>query len=501
MFFREKRNNSGSISIQVIQKLDGKNKVVKTIGCSKDTNEIKLLKQEALNFINTYAGQQILNLETNNSVKPTSKQIEESIDSIKLIGPNLILGKIFDQIGFNEITDALFKQLVISRIVAPKSKLATTRYFDDILSQPVDISKIYRYMDKLYNNQKAKVENISYEHSKKILGGKIKAVFYDITTIHFEIEKEDELRKTGFSKSGKHQNPQILLGLIVSENAYPLAYDIFEGNKFEGDTFIPIINSFKAKYKIASLTVVADSGLLSAKNIQELMNNNDQFILGARIKNENKAIKDRILELQLSDGESKIIEKDDLKLIINYSTQRAKKDKHNRQRGLSRLEKQIKRGKLTKANINKRGYNKYLKIENQIEVAIDYDKFETDDKWDGLKGYLTNTKQSIEQTLNNYNHLWQIEKAFRVSKTDLKIRPIYHRLKRRIEAHICINFVAYKIYKELERQLKLKKSKITVDRAIEIMKSILGIILKNNNEIIVFKKNDEQKYLLNLFEI
>jgi transposase len=147
---------------------------------------------------------------------------------------------------------------------------------------------------------------------------------------------------------------------------------------------------------------------------------------------------------------------------------RAAKDAYNRRRGLQRLEKKVKSGKLSKSNINNRGYNKYLKLIGDLKVEIDYKKFECDQQWDGLKGYITNTKLTIKQVIERYNQLWQIEKAFRISKTDLQIRPIYHRLKHRIDGHICIAFVAYSIYKELERILYKEKSNITVTRAADL---------------------------------
>ncbi|TCO08468.1 hypothetical protein EV194_105277 [Natronoflexus pectinivorans] len=132
---------------------------------------------------------------------------------------------------------------------------------------------------------------------------------------------------------------------------------------------------------------------------------------------------------------------------------------------------------MIKSSINNRGYNKYLKLEGEINITIDHKKFAEDAAWDGLKGYLTNTTLSKHDIISNYGQLWKIEKAFRVSKHDLKIRPIYHRLQKRIEAHITINFVVYKVYKELERQLKLKKTKISCEHAIEIAKSIYAIEL------------------------
>ena len=189
---------------------------------------------------------------------------------------------------------------------------------------------------------------------------------------------------------------------------------------------------------------------------------------------------------------------------ITYSDKRAKKDKYNRERGLKKLEKRIRTGKLTKASINNRGYNKYLKLEGQINVVIDKSKFEQDAKWDGLKGYLTNAKLSKDEILENYQHLWRIEKAFRVVKTDLKIRPIYHRKQKRIEAHICLTFVAYKVYKELERQLKEKKSDLSPEKVIEILQSIYQIEIKNpiNNESIkkTILLTDEHRQIQTLFD-
>ncbi len=155
-------------------------------------------------------------------------------------------------------------------------------------------------------------------------------------------------------------------------------------------------------------------------------------------------------------------------LIVNYTSKRARKDLYNRQRGLNRLEKRIKSGKLTKANINNRGYNKYLQLKGEVSVEIDYQKFEQDTQWDGLKGYITNTKLSDEIVIENYRNLFHIERAFRMSKTDLRIRPVYHRLRHRIEAHICIAFTAYIINKELERVLHEEKSSISLKTASEI---------------------------------
>jgi len=200
------------------------------------------------------------------------------------------------------------------------------------------------------------------------------------------------------------------------------------------------------------------------------------------------------------------IDKDEKsRIIISYSDARATKDAANRKRGIEKLEKNIAKGKLTKHHINNRGYNKYLKLEGDITISIDKEKYIADAKWDRLKGYITNTQLTKDAIIENYNHLWQIEKAFRISKTDLRIRPIYHRLKHRIEAHICIAFCAYKIYKELERQLKLKKAVMSPEKAIEIAKTIYSITIQTTLSKTMYSRlfidKEEQKNLLELFNL
>ena len=501
MFVRKKKNTSGKVSIQVIDKSSGKYSVIKTIGCSDNALEISALLQQAEKWIKDNTG--VAELDFANEEK-LFVQVFDSIDRLKLVGLELLLGKIFDEIGFNKITDEIFRQLVIYRIAFPQSKLKTTEYLYRYQHIDWDEDMLYRYLDRLHKKQKDTVQQISYEHTLKILGNDISVVFYDVTTLYFEIDEGDELRKTGFSKEGKHQNPQIVLGLLVSKGGYPLAYDIFEGSQFEGHTLLPVINSFKEKYKLDKLVVVADSGLMSGKNIEQLTQSHYEFIIGARIKNENREIQKQILSLQLKNGQSAVINKGNLRLIITYSDSRAKKDTYNREKGIRKLEKQIKKGKLTKASINNRGYNKFLEMEGTISLSLNAEKIQKDKLWDGLKGYITNTNLPNDTIVENYRHLWQIEKAFRITKTDLRVRPVYHRLPHRIEAHICISFVAYKVYKELERKLKELKTNISAAKALEIAENIFEIQMESPITKQKIRKilllTQEQKDLAKLFD-
>ena len=189
-------------------------------------------------------------------------------------------------------------------------------------------------------------------------------------------------------------------------------------------------------------------------------------------------------------------------MIISFSSKRAYNDKKNRDKGLKRLEKKVASGKLNKDHINNRGYNKYLTLSGEIKVRIDYEKYNADSVWDGLKGYVTNTHLSRKDIIGNYSQLWQVEKAFRISKTDLRIRPIYHRIKERIQAHICICFTAYALYKELERLLKLNNINLSPEKAIEQIKEIrqLRYTLPKSRQVKtkILKPTEAQKQLLNM---
>lgn len=369
MFVRKKKNKSGLISIQIISKSTGKYKVIKTVGSSADEEVINRLYHQALDDIPILLGQPQLNFDQRQQ-QDFEDTLYKSIEHIELAGPELLLGRIFDDIGFNAIDEELFRHLVLARICYPGSKLKTVDYLHRSQRLSYDLDKVYRYLDKLYNSQKELVEEISYRHTQSILKAEIKVVFYDVTTLYFEIEQEDELRKTGFSKDGKAQHPQIVLGLLVSEYGYPLAYEIFEGNKYEGHTLIPVLEAFKKRFSLEQIVVVADAGLLSKDNITSLGDKQYEYIIGARLKTVSAGTKKAILALKLKNGESaQLGQEDSSKLIISYSDNRAKKDAFNRSRALEKLQKAVTSGKLTKSNINNRGYNKYLKMEGDVQVT------------------------------------------------------------------------------------------------------------------------------------
>src|SRR3989339_637209 len=354
MFVRKNRNRSGSVSVQIITKIRGKSQI-ETVGSSKDVEEIEKLVIEAKNRISHPAGQASL-FSTLTDSDLAIKDFLEKLSNLQIhtIGPELIFGTLFDRIGFNIIKEKLFRHIVIARLAYPTSKLKTVDYLYRYQGIKLEIDAIYRFLDKLSDKYKEIVERVAYEHSKKILKN-ISVVFYDMTTLYFEAEDEDDLRKIGFSKDGKFQCPQIMLGLLVAQNGYPIGYDIIEGNVFEGHTILPVLENVQKKFGISRPVVVADAALLSKQNLKNLANEKYQFIIGARIKNESEQIKAAILKQAkgLTDGESFSLKRPDgSKLIVAYSDKRQRKDARNREKGLLKLRRQVKSGRLTKESIN-----------------------------------------------------------------------------------------------------------------------------------------------------
>ena len=483
MFVKRKKNRSGTTSIVVAEKNSGIYKELITIGIARSPEEVSTLTAKAREWIDREQGRRHPRLDLFGEERGrceaelrSAERILSCITNISIDGADLILDRVLDSAGFNRIGDPVFRQLVKARLSCHASKAATAEYLKNHFDEDVSLSRIYRYLDRLSDSQHEIVQEISVQHTRRILGGHLGVLFYDVTTLYFETDHEDDLRRTGFSKEGRHRDPQIILGLLVSVGGYPLAYCIHEGNKYEGHTMLPVVTEFVRKYEPEDFIVVADSGLMNGDNIADLEANGYRYIIGAKIRNESREIQDWILGQPKVDRRMVEYDKGDgRRLLVGYTDERARKDAHNREKGVRRLEKAYRRGTLTKDNINKRGYNRFLRLEGDIKVTINYDKLEADTRWDGLKGYLTNTDIPADDVHSAYHNLWQVERAFRIAKSKIEIRPMFHFTRRRIEAHICICFVALKVYKELERRLKLSNINMSVDKVLALAQTIVTI--------------------------
>jgi hypothetical protein len=275
MFVRRKKNASGKVSVQLIEKVGRTNRLVETLGCSKDPVEVDRLAALGRDKIRIKHAQLAMDF---NGSEVRIAQFLQSIHHIESSGIEELVGKAFDSIGFHELQDEMFRMLVIARVVRPTSKLGTVDFLRRELRKVVEPDSIYRYLDKLEDRLKYRVHDIAFKHTKAISGGKVGVVFYDVTTLYFEAERADDFRIPGFSKDGKTQNPQIVLGLLVGANGTPLAYEIFKGNQFEGRTMIPVLEAFAKRFRLSKPVVVADAGLMSKDNIAELERLGYQYI-------------------------------------------------------------------------------------------------------------------------------------------------------------------------------------------------------------------------------
>lgn len=522
LHIRQKKNSSGSVSIQIIDRIDRKYKVVETIACVKNDTDLEIFLDVATKRL----------VELNCKSYPTlfDEKKEDELTFLELgnrdlipIGDELIYGRLFAQLGCSNLQLdykrlQMFKNLVISRLLYPGSKLYLIDYLEYFKKETIDKNGIYRFLDTIYQEGlKLQIEKCVFEHTFKKMNNTITFTFYDVTTLYFESESEDDLRKIGYSKEGKLARPQIQLGLFTTLQGYPLSFEVYEGNKYEGHTLVDVLKNFQEKFKLPNKPiVVADRGMLNNDNLAYLENNGYKYILAAKIKNISHELKTQISNLTFIDNgvihtlklTKDIPYSDDRdnkqtlhinqRLVLSYSSQRAKKDKYNRDKAIERLEKKMKASKsITKKDLKLSYYAKYLNFDDSncnLAFNINTNKIQDDSKLDGIKGFITNDFQlSPNEIIEHYNNQYDVERAFRISKTDLKIRPIYHRLETRIKAHILISFVSYAIYKEFES--KMKGNNITFKFSQKLLRDIIKhmFALKVNGNFIYLKFDDIQQ--------
>jgi len=301
------------------------------------------------------------------------------------------------------------------------------------------------------------VESVAVSFAKKHYGFCYDILFYDVTTLYFETFQEDELRKNGFSKDNKSQQPQIVVALMVTKEGFPIAYEVSSGNTFVGHTIIPVVKKFIKTNAVKNFTVVADAAMISTENILQLNENKINYIVGARLGNlSQKAIEEIDLKITREDGKSIRVKTEKGYLICSYSSVRYRKDKYE-------MEKQIAKAKLAVNNPSK---NKKLKFTTSNGQKFELNKklIAKTKKLLGVKGYCTNLEEDAvnnQTIIARYHELYKIEQAFRISKNDLQTRPIFHYKEEPIKLHLLICFMALGISKHIELQTGLSIKRVT----------------------------------------
>jgi transposase len=384
------------------------------------------------------------------------------------------------QIGLGDLP-ALLNDLVAIRIFEPASKLRSLELMEQFFGIGHSHKTYYKIAPKCIEF-KQKIEEKVVGFAKAHYAFDYQLVFYDVTTLYFETFEEDELRKNGFSKDNKSQQPQILIALMVSKEGFPIAYEVFSGNTFEGHTIIPSLQNFIEKNEVKDLTVVADAAMISIENVKQLVLNKINYIVGARLGNISTSMLSNIdKSIIREDGKSIRIKTDKGYLICSYSAVRYRKDKYE-------MEKQIEKARQV---IEKPSKSKKLKFTQTdgMKISLNQTLIEKTQKLLGIKGYYTNLETSVADNstiIQRYHELYRIEQAFRISKNDLQTRPIFHYKEQPIKMHILICFMALVISKhiELKTGISIRKfideSKKIVDG--EILNQITNKVVTINAE-------------------
>lgn len=442
---RQIRYSKGSTSVQVYKIENRKRIIVRHIGTARTEQELQDLIILANDFIEKIGKQLFLfNNEASNNII-NIKQTE--FLGVYYTFVQELVHKLLISVGFDKLLSPFLLDLIIMRMLEPGSKLRSVALIEEYFGIKYRRQAYYESAPK-WLSLKSKAESIAVRFARSHYGFDYSLVFYDVTTLYFETFEADGLRKNGFSKDNKSQQPQILIGLMVSKEGLPVAYDVFAGNTFEGHTFVPIIERFILKNDVRSFTVVADAAMISSENSEALNKKGINFIVGARLGNiPNTILQEIDRELIREDGKTIRIKTNGAHLICSFSSVRFRKDKYE-------MEKQLERAQYLIKNPGKSKRLKFTKVSGE-KLEINQKLVEKTKKLLGIKGYYTNLPASIASNkviIGHYRELYRIEQAFRISKSDLQTRPIFHYKEDPIKLHVLICFIALFMSKHIELQ-------------------------------------------------
>ena len=517
MFVRTKKSsNTPKTAVQIVEnyRIDNKvkQKIIRHVGSASTEQELENLTNLAQYLIvrmeveespqlNFFTAEELLKIIIESRQKKQQAQQLVDIKNLReekrvTVGIHEVFGQIYKEIGYKNAfknpkrqvsaSKKLFN-IVMARLANPSSKRASVIELEKKFGISMELDSVYKMMDKIDDDVIERIKEITFQDTKTLLNNDINVVFYDATTLYFESFVEDDLRQKGYSKDMKFNQGQVLLAILVSNDGLPLGYELYPGATYEGNTLPKSVETIKNKYKVGKVTFVADSGLFNEANIKFMEDNGYDYIVGSRIKNTSKSVQKEILDVEsyyeISDDLQYLnLAYNNKRLIVTRSRKRAEKDRHDREEAVAKLIKKIGSSSNPESLISNYGYKKYLNISGNSTVTINEEKIRAAERWDGIHGIVTNIKdKSASEILSHYKRLWQVEETFRISKTDLKIRPIYHYSAQRIKAHIAICFMALACARNLEYRVKNIYKKLSYRRIRDELLSVQVSILKDKS--------------------
>jgi len=454
---RKVRTGSGAIAVQVVRYVKRKCVIVRHIGSANTDDELAVLQQEA---------------EAVREQLCSQPSLFPSQQTPILHSEHLTLQSVTHQFALNFLRncshtcrlgflDLLYQDLAIMRIIEPASKLRTLELLERYFGLSYARRTLCRLLPKFIDH-KDDIEEASYQTACSHFNQTLAFVLYDVTTLYFEShEPDDDLRARGFSKDDKSKQPQVVIGLLVTLQGFPLSHEIYKGNTFEGHTMLEVVKRFQKQHGNAKPIVVADAAMLSQENMKLLEDEGYQYIVGARLANAPGSFIDKLTSaLTKQDGDIVRLPYPNrpYSVICAYSEKRAKKDRRELDKQLARANELIARkelGKRAKFVKKSEGHKDALELNEDLKAKTE--------RLLGIKGYVTNIPPetlSNEQVISYYQELWHVEQAFRMSKTDLKTRPIFHHTHDAIKAHVLLCFMALMIGKFLEIKTGLSLRRI-----------------------------------------
>ena len=439
-FIRKVPTRSGATAVQIVYKRGREVVSINHIGSAHNKFELDILVSRAKEIKD--AAQRKLDLF---EYKEREVYLESSYSGLLWE----VLSRAYQLLGFDSIKDEIFQQLVLARIIEPTSKLDSIRVLKGLGLDAPSNTSIHRCLKRINDNDyRSAISNKCFEHA---VPDALTLVLYDVTTLYFEIQKEDAYRKPGLSKE-RRLEPQITIGLLVDKTGFPLEVTSFEGNKAEVKTLVPVLQAFKSRHNLTSITVTADSAMLSSGNLSELEEMGYTYIVGSRISKCPYEIEEYIklpgAELkdeQIFESKMKATiagKRTDRRVIYQYRQKRAKIDLLNIDKLLDKAQRMVQGTLNTKSN-------RFLKIiseKKEINTAL----VESARQRAGIKGYVTNLDIPALQVIDYYHQLFQVEKSFRIAKSDLKARPIFHHKRESIDAHLTIVFASLAVARYIE---------------------------------------------------
>lgn len=464
--------------MQIVHKQGRRVVGIEHIGSAHDDAELAVLMEIARQQL--HAGQEVLDLD----VAPSGTGPASGGTGVaRVVGMRSqvlwdVLAGAYAQLGFNALGDEAFRALVLGRIIEPTSKADTLRVLEEIGVPAPSLRTVFRVLvrcvEQDYRNTLAKA---CLAQSASTAAGAASLVLYDCTTLYFETENEDQLRKVGMSKE-RRVDPQIQVGLLVDPAGFPLEVHCFEGNKAEAKTLIPVLTAFQERHGVTDMVVVADAGMLSAGNLNALEDAGFSFVVGSRIS---KAPYDLAEHFErhgdhFTDGQ--ILESSRVmgtgkhartrRVVYSYSFKRHKRD----DRAINAM---IERAEKIASGASSMRSARFLKVKGATK-EVDQALVDRARQLAGLKGYVTNIPVETmggAAVIAAYHDLWQVEKSFRMTKSDLRARPIFHHQRDSIEAHLTIVFAALAISRYLQ-----DKTGVSIKKLVRTLRPLRSVTVE-----------------------